>query len=315
MDTLAGEAWVARSERSWWPRFFFHYTDVQNAVSILGSGALYSRKEVVRRKLLSVSSGDSEILEETHDSILDCVRLYFRPKTPFQYHVEGIKPRHQVEESKYPGAHCPVPVFLLFDSAKVLTREDCRFCNGSARYVTYESLSSTSEELGQFPWQNVYHNAPHDPARRDIVAAKMAEILIPKTLSLDSLRYIYCRSIAEKETLLGLLSSDAWETYHKVITASQRYRLFYPDRTYVRSCALSDELASIEFSPDTAYPGPYHLVVTITTRWNVLHYERQDYVANSSLRLQLPAKYSQYHLRVELDGYLAYDAEYVKIPF
>lgn len=53
LDNLAQESWVKRSERHWWPRFLFHYTDVKNAVSILRDNRLLSRQEAVNHNRLS----------------------------------------------------------------------------------------------------------------------------------------------------------------------------------------------------------------------------------------------------------------------
>ncbi len=47
--------------RSWWPKFVFHYTSLENVVSILKSGALYSRDEAVSRGLLSSDSASSSV--------------------------------------------------------------------------------------------------------------------------------------------------------------------------------------------------------------------------------------------------------------
>ena len=113
--------------RSWWANFVFHYAELQNAISILETGALYSRDEATNRGLLSTDSASASVLASTSDAYKSYVRLYFRPKTPTQYSNEGIRPHDAIVHD----AHCPVPVFLLFDSRDVLTRTSTRFSNGS----------------------------------------------------------------------------------------------------------------------------------------------------------------------------------------
>ena len=116
LDDLVGR--YKYDARSWWPNFLFHYTALENAVSILESGALYSRDKAKSRGLLGTDSASASVLARTSDAYKGYARLYFRPKTPTQYSNEGIRPHGSLVHD----AHCPVPVFLLFDSRDVLTR-------------------------------------------------------------------------------------------------------------------------------------------------------------------------------------------------
>lgn len=113
LQNLSEEEWIKRSERRWWPRFVFHYTDIMNAAKVLNGGVLYSRQEAETRNLLSVSSGSSAVLAGTTAFVRSCVRFYFRPQTPTQFHAEGVRSAKSLSKSPYPDAHCPVPVFFL----------------------------------------------------------------------------------------------------------------------------------------------------------------------------------------------------------
>lgn len=150
LDRLSNEDWVRRSERRWWPKFVFHYTDIRNAVSILEDEHLYSRKHLERTGKPLVSSGSSSVLAGTNTSVKDCVRLYLRPKTPTQYYAEGIYSEDALSSSKFPDAHCPVLVFFLFDSVEVLTRNDCLFSDKGLGSHDYQ-LFSTAAELERLP--------------------------------------------------------------------------------------------------------------------------------------------------------------------
>lgn len=94
--------------REWWPRYVYHYTDIQNAVSILKGGYVYSRAEATRRHLMTVENASLEVIAHTKQAHQEFARLYFRPRTPTQYHNEGIKPQSE----RFQGAHCPIPVFF-----------------------------------------------------------------------------------------------------------------------------------------------------------------------------------------------------------
>ncbi len=137
LNNLAGQDWVKRTERRWWPLFVFHYTDIRNAARILQEGYLYSRKYLEDEDKSVVSSGSPSVLAGTNIAIKDCVRLYFRPKTPTQYYAEGIYPRATLSRSKFPEAHCPVPIFFLFDSAQVLTFVETVHLSSKAAYFQF----------------------------------------------------------------------------------------------------------------------------------------------------------------------------------
>lgn len=217
LDNLSKMDWVRRSERRWWPRLLFHYTDIQNAVRILSSGYLYSRQHLEDERLLAVSSGSNEVLAGTHPDIKNCVRLYFRPQTPTQYYAEGVKSSRTLSISRFPDAHCPVPVFFLFDSAEVLSREDNWFSDRGLASRNYE-IMSTAQDLANLDWRKIYHTGPFDPSKfeeADIASRRMAEVIIPDRLDLESLKWIYCRSEAEKDTLLHLLTDAMRPLYER----------------------------------------------------------------------------------------------------
>lgn len=113
--------------RQWWPRFLFHFTDVQNAANILQDGCLLSRSTAVSLGHMVTDNASPDIIGQTDPAWAGYVRLYFRPRTPTQYRNEGFRPEGQREL----GAHCPVPVFFLFDAESVLCRADSLFTPGS----------------------------------------------------------------------------------------------------------------------------------------------------------------------------------------
>ena len=69
LNALTEDKWIKRTERRWWPRFVFHYTDIRNAVQILREGYLYSRKYPEDEGKLVVSSGSPSVLAGTNIAI------------------------------------------------------------------------------------------------------------------------------------------------------------------------------------------------------------------------------------------------------
>ena len=319
-DFLAGlekQTWLRGGERDWWPKFVFHYTDLLNAVSVLRDDCLFSRSLAEQQGKLVVSSGSRSELARTDSAITNCVRLYFRPRTPTQFYAEGIRSRDSLSRSRYPDAHCPVPVFFLFDSTAILTRGDCKFSDGGLNSPSYRILS-TAAELALLPWKEIYHNSwvNYTPV---IAHRRNAEVIVPDRLDLGALRFIYCRSAAEKETLLSLLPSRVRHRYQRVILATSRTTLFEKRHTFVEEVRLSSRSARFTFSPDTKSPGPFHLRVELDDQSGHRYYsEEREFQANGSLSLNIPGSMSEYSICLRLDEHVAYRNSYyeeMEIPF
>jgi len=323
LGDLAQQSWLQRTERTLWPRFVFHYTDLQNAVRILMDGYVYSRSEAESLRRLIVSSGSSQVLSGTSEFVKQSVRFYFRPKTPTQFWAEGIRSSSILGSSRFPDAHCPVPIFFLFDSAEILTRYDCRFSDGNLASPEHR-IFSTADELAQLPWNKIYHNGWYDRTRQDetdIAFRRCAEAIVPNRVDLDALRYICCRSEAEKETLLHLLPSATRRQYRGRITATNRIDLFERKHTFVESARLDSHGVYLEFSPDTVSPGPFLCIVTVTIGERVytvespaLDLKASNYHYGGNFRTSLDS----YDIRLTLDGHIAYANRYenvTDIPF
>ncbi len=318
LKDLATEDWVRRTERNWWPQFVFHYTDIRNAVNILRSGYLYSRYHSEKTKQLVVSSGSPAVLAGTDAEFKDCVRLYFRPKTPTQFYAEGIQSQITLSKSKFPDAHCPVPVFLLFSASAILARSDCRFSDGCLGTRTRKALLSTADELKNLPWQQIYHTGW--TYSRDIIFHRQAEITIPRELDLDALCFIYCRSEAERETLFHLLTPDLLTQYHSKIIATTRYIPFYRQHTFVERARLFSNGADFHFSPETQSPGPFSLQVDFNVGGQQFSHTADHFLLEGQYvyRVTLPISVSTYTVRLLLDAHPAYANTYQQeddIPF
>lgn len=311
LKRLAQEAWVRDSERRWWPQYAFHYTDIRNAISILKDGKLLSRYQAEKEGKIAVSSGSTEVLAGTDLNVRDSVRLYFRPKTPTQYHAEGVHSQQSLAQSRFPDAHCPVPVFFLFDLPEILALPDSYFSDRTlASHGGYQLLKSP-QELQNLPWTKIYHNQWIDwsdsESAREIVAHRNAEIIIPRELDLTSLKYIYCRSEAEKETLLSLLPSELRLRYQNRIIASNRSELYFRHRTFIERALLDSSHIHLQFSPETRAPGPFCLRLEVTAgqtfAQEIPHFSMPPY----EYTISLPHTFSRYQIRVTLDNHLVYD--------
>jgi hypothetical protein len=200
IDSLKNERWLDKS-RSWWPRFIFHFTNIDNAIQILECGHLKCRSELEKSGGMATDNASETIIQQTSDRWKDYVRMYFRPRTPTQHNNEGYRPEGQRELS----SHCPVPVYFLFDSKQLLTRKNVYFSKGSLASGTTTEIYSDSTSFKEIPFKYVYHDSRFDPYDRDdIIYHRQAEVVVPDQLDFDNLKGIFCRSEAEYQTLLEL---------------------------------------------------------------------------------------------------------------
>lgn len=319
MEDLAQQDWLARSERRWWPQFVCHYTDILNAVSILQDGHLRSRNSLIDSDSLVVNGASQQVLDRTEEWVKDYVRLYFRPRTPAQYQTEGIRTPQTIS---YLGAHCPTPVFFMFDSVDVLTRANCRFSDGNLAARGEVQLFSSARELSALSWRMIYHNSSfesHTPEAANIIFHRCAEVIIPNSLDLSGLRFIYCRSEAEKDTLLHLLPTTVRSEFENRIVATTRSLVFFRRHTFLDRVVLSRNSMRFVFSPDTESAGPFHVQLTLEAQQGSPEtvVDRQIRRLDSSIDVRLIQEYDWYIASLTLDGNLAYSNEYsdLVIPF
>ncbi|MCL5996063.1 MAG: DUF4433 domain-containing protein [Chloroflexi bacterium] len=253
------EEWSARlGNRSWWPQFVYHFTDVRNAALILQSGELLSRREAQRAGVMAVDNASPEVIQQTYPEHFQYVRMYFRPRTPTQYNNEGIRP---ISKRTLGGAHCPVPIYFCFSAFEVLTRDDALFSNGNIG--SYKATISQEREFFRaIPFQWVFHSGAFTSDKRDeIIFRRNAEVLVPNRLALSpSLKFIACRSAAERQTLLHLLPTRSRQKWDKLIRIDSQ-GLYERRWTFVEEVVtVSDSRrVVIRLNPGITINGPFHV--------------------------------------------------------
>lgn len=265
---------------------------------------------------MPVSSGSDEVLAGTQPWIKNSVRLYFRPKTPTQYHAEGVKSLSTLSNSRFPDAHCPVPVFFLFDAAEILSREDCRFSDRGLASRNFQ-IMSTAQELANLEWQKIYHTGPLDsssPEEEDITSRRMAEVIIPNRLNLTSLKWIYCRSEAEKDTLLYLLSEDEKHQYATRVVTTTRSGLFFRQHTYLKAVRKNSDVAYLSYSPDTQSRGPFQLRAIVRSGDDIRQRTRNNFVLQKGkFRRKINVRLDDYELEIRLDDHMIYRNRHIQV--
>lgn len=195
------------SQQEWWSNYIYHFSDIQNVVKILNSGKLYSRNKAIELGLMANDNANDEVIQHTQNQYKDYVRFYFRPKTPTQYINEGIIPLSEI----YNNAHCPIPVFLLFDFVKILAQDEVLFSEGNIANRGAKIYNNLAD-LYHLEFDNIFHSAalPPENYRDHIKYCRHAEVLVKNELDVyNYLKLIVVRSQADKESLLYWLDDKA----------------------------------------------------------------------------------------------------------
>jgi hypothetical protein len=231
--------------RNWWPKYFFHFTDIRNALGIIEKGWIYARNVATEQNIMCSNNASDTVLELSHSEIKEYARLYFRPRTPTQYNNEGYKPK-MVRKPDF-NANCPVPIFFILDSNKVLNMDGVMFSETSCAGTSNINLLSGEKSYENLPFDKIYHDGVFlQENRDDIVKHRQAEIVRLDGIPINEcLKGIVCRSIAEKHTLLYLLRTqnlDKYNVYRSLIQCAPKLKMFYDNGIYISNVEFDEKL-------------------------------------------------------------------------
>lgn len=314
IDGLANSLTLGLSKR-WWPNYVFHFTNIDNALKILETGYLYPRSKVSPQGLMVNDNASREVIENTDPRWFDYVRLYFRPRTPTQWLNEGfvpVKQRHQ-------DSHCPVPIYFLFDSKSILSRKDTMFSDGSlARKGS--KIYSSADDFKRLPFEYIYHDSSFSESERDlIIGARQAEIVIPKELELTDIKAIWCRSEAEYNTLLYLLSPDAHNIWKNKIGAGKKGNLFNRRWIFVEKTELNTKETIFYFNipQEKCEAFPVKVEVHEIRTGTMYYWEKPSYQPPDDFKLEISLRNlkfpDEYEIKLFFDEQLMYADRFTDI--
>lgn len=238
-----------RPHRRYWPSRLFRHEPAENAAAIIQSGQLLSRSGAMG--LIKRDIAPPAILQNAAFA-QDYVRLYFRPKSPTQYHIEGIRK----QADYYNGKHAPILVIFVFRAAGLLNNPGVMFSDGNMQ-SNYTSLGNDDAFFQSINFDNVFHEGSFDstnPANFGLIRERCAEALLPSPLPLNNtLEAILCRSSAERTTLIHMLgqAAQAWESRIVVQSAPG---IFENRHVYLDEVAIASDGISFRFNPTSLYP-------------------------------------------------------------
>jgi hypothetical protein len=146
------ELWADRpyySHRKHWPSRLFHHAPLEDAVRILAEGVLRARADPnidLRRDV--AGEGVIDLRVDAHSF----VRMYFRPRTPTQFHIESIRKKHECEF----GFQAPILIMFVLDARPILTRDGTCFSDENMQRGS-ALVGDDAAFLATIPWEKVYH--------------------------------------------------------------------------------------------------------------------------------------------------------------
>lgn len=217
-------------QHSPWQGYIYHFTHVQNAVSIL------KNEKILARNLCQNfnDSAGANLINHTSDDVKNFARFYLRPKTPTQWHNEGLGKRRG---NIY--ALCPVPIFFRFNLKRVLETHNrkCGISSGNLAASGSHYGNSTTFLSQCFNFDHVYSTP--EVGKETFLRASQQEFIVFHYLDLTKFKLedlsIICRTNHDKETLLNLIGTDS-KYVSRVFNEPEivnQDSLFYNDNPYI----------------------------------------------------------------------------------
>lgn len=315
IEQIKQQEWLTEG-KAWWPDHLFHCTDIVNAIQILNDGKLISRSHLEETKHGYYDIASQSVISGTDTRWLNYVRLYFRPYTPTQYCNEGFRPPGQYRYK----SKCPMPVYFIFDSAKILGRKTTLFSKGNLGALIHE-VGGDSTFFASIPFEKVYHTGITSEDK-SIIHHRCAEVIVPNELDLDCLKIVYCRSQAEFETFINLLSPEQKRRWIRKIGLSNKHKLFEKQWAFIDKVDLSSTEVTFTFNPFSSTYGPFHMILTIEdifTNNKTQAYNNENFFIGPFLqnghKISFPVNSNFYRVELFLDNHIAYKNVYNPSPF
>jgi hypothetical protein len=281
-----------------------------NAVKIVTSGKLLSRNDT---RALGVQDVAAQAVVQSNSAAHQFSRLYFRPRTPTQFHIEGIRTDAECWNGEV-TAHAPILVMFVFSARSVLSLPNTHFSTGNMQAGS-TTFGATSAEFKKLDFEKIYHEGGI-AGDHSIITARCAEVLVPSPLPIrGNLQFILCRSRAERQTFLNSLGGIA-PAWADLVRVSDDVQVFQREYRYVEDVSIGT--GGITFR---IHPHIFHEPVQL--RIEAIRVSTQNIAAffgpaplrgfpDDGKRWRLagtaPLRHGDYDVRFWLEGHLAYEA-------
>lgn len=306
----------AHNYRRKWPKYLFHHASLTNATGILRAGALLSREDAA--VLVHDDVAPLEVISRRSDAH-KFARLYFRPRTPTQYQVEGIRKAEECYLGDISN-HVPVLYMFLFSAESVLTLDGTQFSNGNMQ-SSHTKYDGSTEFFDSIQFDKVFHEGSFDQSEKDaILKARCAEVLTSSPLPLNEhLKFVLCRSEAERHTLLNAYPSADAALKTRIRTATE-VGIFQSLYTYVKGVDLLSDNCLIQFAPRRdGKPVECEVFVKNVEGQIIRRLPTKSIDPARRLRLNFgqPLSTGTFQVEIHLEGHVAYKSSHLldDLPF
>ncbi|WP_222539519.1 DarT ssDNA thymidine ADP-ribosyltransferase family protein [Pedobacter polysacchareus] len=237
------------------PVNIYHFSHIENAVSIIREGAIKSRQDAVFK-----DSAGSGIIAQTDAARKVFARFYFRPKTPTQHYVENLGRGKESLSRIGSDPLCPIPVFFVIPIEKAIEQNEWSVSIGSLASPQVE-FGNSIETISKFDFDGVYKTVAELGPERFRIAAHQ-EFLVKDKLELSTLDYqLVVQDENVKKSLLVMLGDLAMEWENKIIINDDFYNQENP------KVVISSTDTSIEASLSKEHPGYFILQHSTGSQW------------------------------------------------
>lgn len=215
-------SWTSRftNYKAKWPKYLFRHEPIEGALGVLTSGRLLSRNSATAEDCIANDIAPTEIIGN-RDVAHNFARLYFRPRTPTQFHIEGIRK----PADYYRGRHGGLLVMLAFDAKSVLTMPSTKFSDGNMQSGA-SSVLDGDVGFDSLDFLGIYHDEanPTDDQKRK----RCAEVLAESPLHVaENLSAIVVRTDADATTVKYLLDQRGLSHFAAIVKKSEGIGVFF----------------------------------------------------------------------------------------
>ncbi|MEX0943642.1 MAG: DarT ssDNA thymidine ADP-ribosyltransferase family protein [Pseudomonadales bacterium] len=271
-------------------------------MAILARGSLLSRMHAEEEGVVENDIAPQDIIDNRSDAH-SRVRLYFRPRTPTQFHIEGIrKPK-----DFYQGKHAGFLVMLVLDAEALLTQPETQFSCGNMQSHA-SKVYSDDAGFDQLEFSGIYHDEAYPSP--DQILQRCAEVLSASPLSLENtLKHIIVRTDADVQTLNFRLDDLGLAHLLGKVRKAQGAGVFF--NYYTALDFIDSEPSRIAFGVKESLSGAN---IDIRMRVSGVDDGRERTLFDTSIESlkryyfehDLPA--GTYRVRVDLEGCLAHES-------
>lgn len=178
----------------------YHFTDFSNLDAIFKNGYLLSRTQCINQGINFLDGANEGVLNNACEYVHNCVRFYYREKTPTLYNNEGIKRKPYCN-----NIHIPIPVYLLFNE-NLIYLNTTKFSNGNA---TNSNIGDDFNFFSTMAWDAIFHTGYFPPEDRNyIINRRQAELLSEIPVPLSYLKKIIFRCDTDMQRAINTWGYD-----------------------------------------------------------------------------------------------------------